>query len=1004
VNLDTLLEAGHFRPARLEFPDSWIGHIPFAAWLIKTIKPLIFVELGTHSGNSYLAFCQAVKEGKLQTKCYAVDTWNGDEHSGFYGEEVFIDLNSYHEKHYAIFSSLLRMTFDEAAPYFADGSIELLHIDGLHTYKAVKHDFETWLPKLAHHAIVIIHDANVRERGFGIWRFWLELCQQYPLNFEFVHSHGLGILQLSKGQENFDLEWLQPDFIDRQMLKEYFADLGQHVVEQYRKQEIEESLFRLRQASDKVLTELQTSQAQLADGEQAVQALKAQVVDGEQAVQTLTAHAAEREQAVQALTAQAAEREQAVQTLTAHAAEREQAVQALTAHAAERDLAVKTLSSQLAEKELAMQTLSAQMSEQVAEKDRALQLLSTRHGDLEQEMVCQNQHMEEREKILQDLNSKLLEIYGSTAWRIIQYLWRIRLFLAPAGSRRELFGRSMVGILKSKSKLPIQAESINIQLSDAVLPVEQPSLESLRYQPLISVLIPVYNTPVNYLIAAIDSVRHQFYPHWEICICDDASSSKATRNELRKIARSDARIKVVFSQTNGGISVSTNKASEIAQGEFFAFLDHDDELTANALYEMVKAINEDESADVLYSDEDKIDANGIAHEPFFKPDWSAVFFRSVMYVGHLLVVKRGLFQRVNGMNSQFDGVQDYEFMLRVSEITPRVKHVPLILYHWRKIPGSIAMGIDEKGDKIEFLQARAVNEHLSRLGILAIATRHPRHRHRVLVQPKPRKNHPLVSIIILTKDAPQHIGRCLQSVFENTTYPNYEVIIVDNGTTDPDALRILKDNLVKVVSFQEKFNYSKANNAGVQYSQGEFLILLNNDTEVITPDWIEQLLFYCELPDVGAVGPLLLYPDRTVQHAGVVLGFRGTADHVMRHFPSDSDGYAGSLSCPREVSAVTGACLMIKRSDYLNGGGLLEYYESHYQDVDLCLRLLANGKHNLYVSHAVLIHYEGSTRGKFYDHMDRALLLDTWEDLIAKGDSFYNPNFTLANSGFYTIK
>lgn len=534
--------------------------------------------------------------------------------------------------------------------------------------------------------------------------------------------------------------------------------------------------------------------------------------------------------------------------------------------------------------------------------------------------------------------------------------------------------------------------------------VEPVNLENLHYRPLISVLIPTYNTPVKYLVSAINSVRNQLYPHWEICICDDASSSKATQEELHKIAVSDPRIKVVFLQENFGISAATNKAAEIAKGAFFALLDHDDELTANALYEMARALNKDQGIDVLYSDQDKIDANDMADEPFFKPDWSPELLRSVMYVGHLLVIKRDVFKHVNGLNSEFDGVQDFEFMLRVSEMTSKIRHIPKILYHWRKIPGSIAFGLDEKGARIESLQVRAVHEHFSRLGIHAITTKHPKHRHRTFVQPMQRESHPLVSIIILTRDMPEHIGRSLQSIFQRTTYPNYEVVIVDNGTTDKIALEIFKEYPLNLVEFNEKFNYARANNLGARNSRGEFLIFLNNDTKVITPNWIEQLLFYCEFADVGSVGPLLLYPDQTVQHAGVVLGFRGTADHVMRHFPSDSDGYAGSLSSPHEVSAVTGACLMIARNDFFNEGGFQEHYDTHYQDVDLCLRLLAKGKRNLYVPHAVLIHYEGSSRGKSYDHLDRGLLLDIWGEMIAKGDPFYNPNFSLDNQNFYGVK
>jgi GT2 family glycosyltransferase len=533
---------------------------------------------------------------------------------------------------------------------------------------------------------------------------------------------------------------------------------------------------------------------------------------------------------------------------------------------------------------------------------------------------------------------------------------------------------------------------------------DQINIGDLNYQPLVSVLIPTYNTPVKYLNAAVDSVRNQFYPNWEIVICDDGSTDRSTLKAIKKIKDFDERIKVEYLYVNCGISVATNQAAEIAEGEYFAFLDHDDELTLNALYEMVAALNNGEQFEVIYSDQDKIDSNGRVQEPFYKPDWSPVYLRSVMYVGHLLFVKRELFQKMKGFNSHFDGVQDYEFILRVSEINSRVKHIPKILYHWRKISGSVAMGLDAKGDKIENLQVKAVNEHFSRLGISATANKHPVHRHRVLVEPNQRDDYPLISLIVLTKDQPYFLKQCLQSIFNLTTYPKYEVIVVDNGSTDPEAIQILNNDSIKVVPFDEEFNFSKANNIGVKESNGEFIILLNNDIEVVSPDWIEQLLFYCEFPDVGAVGPLLIYPDRTVQHAGVVLGIRGTADHVMRHFPSDSDGYAGSLSCPREVTSIAAACLMIKRKDYLDVGGFVEYFGTHYQDIDLNLRMFAKGKRNLFVPYAVLIHHEGVSRGKFYDFMDRALLLDIWGELIAKGDPFYNPNFSLINNQFYQEK
>jgi len=566
----------------------------------------------------------------------------------------------------------------------------------------------------------------------------------------------------------------------------------------------------------------------------------------------------------------------------------------------------------------------------------------------------------------------------------------------------QLFLKKTIKNFYHKIFLPNIAPKKNIEELQTIVPVEQVSNEPLYYKPLISVLIPTYNTPVQYLRSAIDSVRNQLYPNWEICICDDNSTNRETLSELHKIANSDTRINVIFLSKNEGISTTTNKAAKIAKGDFFAFLDHDDELTTNALYEIALALNKDKTIDVIYSDQDKIDAKGnLLNESFFKPDWSPIYLLSVMYIGHLLVVKRELYERLNGMNAEFDGVQDFEFMLRVTETNPRVKHIPRILYHWRKIPGSVAMGLDEKGEKIEELQVKAVNAYLSRQKMHFFAQKNKDHRHRVKVQPQKRETFPLVSIIIPSKDAPKQIKRCLQSIFARTTYLNYEIIVIDNGTTDKEALQILTDNRLKVIPFNEKFNYSKANNLGVKNANGEYVILLNNDIEVVTPDWIEQLLCYCELPEIGAVGPLLLYPDQTVQHAGVVIGMRGTADHVMRHYHKGSDGYAGSLSCTREVSAVTGACMMLKRRDYFIEGGLIEYYGTHYQDVDLCLRLQSLGKHNLYVPYAELIHYESSTRGTYYDYMDRALLLDIWGDLIVSGDPFYNPNFSLDEKIFY---
>ena len=515
--------------------------------------------------------------------------------------------------------------------------------------------------------------------------------------------------------------------------------------------------------------------------------------------------------------------------------------------------------------------------------------------------------------------------------------------------------------------------------------------------PLISVLMPTYNTNSRYLRAAVDSVRSQLYSHWELIVCDDGSTSTDTLSLLTELEE-EAKLIVLRNEKNQGISAASNRALAAAKGDFIVLLDHDDVMTADALFHVARRINEKPTVDAIYSDQDKLDPTGRLVTPFFKPDWSPTYLLGVMYVGHLLAVRRELALSVGGFNSRFDKVQDYEFMLRLGERASLIEHVPRILYHWRAIPGSVAHGLDDKA-AIDELQAAAVNEHLRRSGIAAIAVPHDRVPHRVTLQPR-LEAHPLVSIIIPTKDAPEYISRCLDSLYEKTSYPNFEVVLVDNGTVDLDALEAMKRCPARIVPFDEQFNYSRANNLGVKHARGEIIVLLNNDTEVISPDWLDHLVLHLSMAGVGAVGPMLIYPGGRVQHAGIVLGFRGTADHVMRKLRADSDGYAGSLVCSREVSAVTGACLCMRRADYKEFGGMSEDYACHYQDVDLCLRLRERGQRILYVPNAQLYHYESVSRGDDYDLLDRAILRDRWGEWIAGGDPYYNPNFVLHEPGY----
>jgi GT2 family glycosyltransferase len=531
--------------------------------------------------------------------------------------------------------------------------------------------------------------------------------------------------------------------------------------------------------------------------------------------------------------------------------------------------------------------------------------------------------------------------------------------------------------------------------SQVDLPGLRRRLDDLPRRPMLSIVTPLYNTPDNFLRACIGSVRDQVYPDWEMILVDDASPDPHARQLAARYAEADPRIKLVARPENGNISKASNDGIAAAQGEFILFLDHDDEISPSALLRFAEEIVAHPEADAIYSDQWKCDEHGrvIAHH--YKPDWSPVFLMGVMYVGHLLGVRADLVRALGGFDSTFDGVQDFEFMLRLSERTHAVRHIPEALYKWRAIAGSLAAGENEKSG-IEEKQAQAVNGHIERLGLPFVAQSNPKLGHRIMLKPSAATPTGKVSIVIPSKDQGEVIGRCLDSIFGLTDYPDFEVIVVDNGTTDPVALAAFARHPIKHTPFNEKFNYSRANNLGVAQADGEFILLLNNDTEVLDADWLRTLVAYLADPKVGAVGPVLLYPDGRVQHAGVVIGSRGTADHAMRFFPAEVDGYAGSLCCSREVSAVTAACLLMRRSLFHEVGGFSEDYATHYQDVDLCLKIRENNYAIICAAYPKLVHYESLSRKEGgYDRIDRAILIDRWYDQLKTPDPFYNINLNI---------
>lgn len=516
--------------------------------------------------------------------------------------------------------------------------------------------------------------------------------------------------------------------------------------------------------------------------------------------------------------------------------------------------------------------------------------------------------------------------------------------------------------------------------------------------PVITVITPTWNTHPGWFADLAVSILEQSLFEWQWCIVDDHSSEKQFQSLFRELEELP-NVTIERLPANVGISGATNRGLELAASEFVCFVDHDDVLSRNALKECAAALGR--GYDAVYTDSDKIDESGQRSEPFHKPDWSPEFFRGVMFVGHLLCVRRALARAVNGFDSIYNGVQDYEFLLRFSELTQKIFHIPQVLYHWRTVPGSVATEVDAKGD-LGKLQQQAVQAQLDRLRLNADAGPGD-YPHRVRIAPRSRRGSPKVSIIIPTKDSPDLLHQCLYSLFSNTTYPNFEVLCIDNSTSDARALEEMRSAPVRRILLSGVFNFSKANNLGFRHAGGSYLVFMNNDIETLTSDWIEQMLYYAEQESVGAVGSLLLYPDRTVQHAGVVLGCRGTADHVTRGFPAKSDGYAGSLSCAREVSAVTAACMMMPRDLYEVVGGFSEHFFTAYQDVDLCLKIRERKKRIIWTPRAVFVHHESASRGRYYDHVDRHLLLDFWEPLINSGDPYYNPNLDVQACN-YTLR
>jgi GT2 family glycosyltransferase len=517
---------------------------------------------------------------------------------------------------------------------------------------------------------------------------------------------------------------------------------------------------------------------------------------------------------------------------------------------------------------------------------------------------------------------------------------------------------------------------------------------------LISVVVPSYNTPDKYLKPLIESFINQTYLNWQLVLVD-ASDNKTRSDAIKQAAGIDERIKYKRLSSNLGIALNTNEGISIADGEYVGFTDHDDTLSPFALQEVVKVIKLYPETDLIYSDEDKLSDDGKTRQlPLFKPDWSPDLLLGVNYITHFVVARKKIISEIKGLRKGFDGAQDFDFLLRFTEKTDKIKHIPKILYHWRLAEGSTAKNVGEKNYADDAGQ-RALKDAVKRRGmkadVIEIKDRPTNYRLKYSIP----NNQPLVSIIIPFKDKADLLKQCVGSILDKSTYKNFEVILLSNNSLEKEThyyLDEVRDNgKCRVIEWNKPFNYSAINNFGAKKAKGDYLVLLNNDTEVITPDWLEELIGVASQPGVGAVGPMLFYPDETIQHAGVVLGMNTMAGHVFRRLVPGQWTDFGLPDWPRNYLAVTGACLVIERKKYLKMGGLDEEFTIAGNDVALGIKLHESGYRNVYWPFARLVHYENVSVGSYnnvpqrdYDHS-----LDYYKPYLNWGDPYFNPNLSL---------
>jgi len=971
-----LIPSFDFLPKYQSKIKNWHPHMPFGHDLIRSLKPKTIVELGVHYGDSYFCFCQSVKKLKLGSLCYAVDTWNGDKQSGFYGKEVHEEVLSHNTRYYSDFSYLLRMSFDEASSQFQTGQIDLLHLDGLHTYDAILNDFNLWIDRVSTGGIILIHDIACREKGFGVWKFWDEIKTLYP-SFTFNQGHGLGVIQKTKPGSYIQLNDFNFHLVSETEMKKSYAHAYKLMRGILVKEKIDDRNYNLQTKCEYLEEQFVDYHKERVHLEEQNKVLLAKVKNLELTLSDKP-------------------------NFSGLANEKMSSGKLVTW--IDPKLNFKVVSGKV------FVCFILAIGDQVKYKSFLIKLGK-------RTIPC------EREFLFKDNNKNLLflkvscnfktgsgfklcKVFGELESGLCQSLgWRLY-YSIPTLDKKSSNNRTVLStnVLKEGYTMSLKFNQFQAKhrlVWDSLQCLKR-SCEVIDY----SFIMPVYDPPLKLLRETVNSIRDQSFPNWELCIVNDGSTNLEIHEYLTQLSLSDSRIVYSLSQRNEGIAIATNHSIKLSQGEFLIFVDHDDTIEPSALSEINSYLSSNQGVDFLYTDDDKIDLLGNRYSPQFKPDWSPELLLSYCYISHIKVVRRSVSEKVGHIRTGYDGSQDYDYILRVCEVARNVGHIPKVLYHWRSTPTSTAAnGLNKPNSLVA--GKRAVQDCVDRRGINARVFQ-PSWAVKEglgvfkLIFPNSGPN---VEILIPTRNNLKFLRRCLTSI-ELTTYKNYTVTIIDNESDDPATINFMhKTNhrVLRVPNKDKEFNFSYLVNRGVEAASSDYILLLNDDTEVIEPSWLSQMVGYLTIQGVGVVGAKLLFPNGKIQHAGILNGiFDGLPAPVFRGFSGNEAGYLNYLRVARNYKAVTAACLLTTKQIFQKVGGFNESdLAVAYNDVDFCYRIEEKLKKRcVYCPDARLFHVEGSSRGGKDNFLEEFYFREKYAN---QKDPFYSPNFSPTDGNFKII-